>query len=136
MKPTEINPLSQIKDIRIMIHVERYKSLPRNPMKTNEKALSTRTTNFHRFTKAVLLSVLNNTVLSIYSSLPPYQNNTKSIDIKVTIPDVTRDQDDTSKKLLTLSYIDDVYPQDTWKHIQSIYTDESATDHNTRWRSR
>ena len=57
---------------------------------------------------------------STYSSPPPCQNATRSIDIKV-----TRDQDDTSKILLTLSYIDDFYPQDTWIRI---YTDGSATD--------
>ena len=64
-------------------------------------------------------------VQSTYSSPPPCQNTTRSIDIKVTVPAVTRDQDDTSKKLLTLSYIDDLYPQDTWIRI---YTDGSATD--------
>ena len=62
---------------------------------------------------------------STYSSPPPCQNTTRSIDIKVTVPVVTRDQDDTSKKLLTLSYIDDFYPQDTWIRI---CTDGSATD--------
>ena len=67
----------------------------------------------------------NNTVQSIYSSPPPCQNTTRSIDIKVTVPSVTRDQDDTSKDLLILSYIDDFYSQDTWIRI---YTDGSATD--------
>ena len=60
-----------------------------------------------------------------YSSPLPCQNTTRSIDIKVIVPSVTRDQDDTSKKLLTLSHIDDFYPQDTWIRI---YTDGSATD--------
>ena len=67
----------------------------------------------------------SNIVQSTYSSPPPCQNTTRSIDIKVTIPTVTRDQDDTSNKLLTLSYMDDLYPQDTWIRI---YTDGSATD--------
>ena len=62
---------------------------------------------------------------STYSSPPPCQNKTRSIDIKVTVPAVTRDHDDTSKKLLTLSYIDDFYLHDTWIRI---YTDGSATN--------
>ena len=67
----------------------------------------------------------SNTVQSTYSRPPLCQNTTRSIDIRVTVPAVTRDQDDTSKKLLTLSYIDDLYPQDT---CIRIYTDGSATD--------
>ena len=39
------------------------------------------------------------------------------MDIKFTVPAVTRDQDDTLKKLLTLIYMDDLYPQDTWIRI-------------------
>ena len=38
--------------------------------------------------------------------------------------DVTKDQDDASKKLLTLFHVDDFYPQDTWIRI---YRDGSAT---------
>ena len=38
---------------------------------------------------------------------------------------VTRDQEDTTKKLLTLSHIDDLYPKATWIHV---YTDGSVTD--------
>ena len=53
------------------------------------------------------------------------KSTTRSIDIKITVPTVTRDQDDTSKKLLTLSYIDDFYSQNTWLRI---YKDGSATD--------
>ena len=49
----------------------------------------------------------------------------RSITIRTTIPTVTRDQEDTSTKLLTLSHIDDFYPQATWIHV---YTDGSATD--------
>ena len=62
---------------------------------------------------------------STYSSPLPCQNTTRLIYIKLTVPAVIRDQDDTSKKLLALSYIDDLYSQDTWIRI---YTDGSATD--------
>ena len=78
--------------------------------KLTVKVLYTRPTQFQRFT---------------HYSTPPCQNTTRSIDIKLTVSAVTRDQYDTSNKLLTLSYIDDFYPHDTWT---CIYTDGSATD--------
>ena len=54
-----------------------------------------------------------------------YEHTNRSITIRTTIPTVTRDQEVTYKKLITLSHIDDFYPQATWIHI---YTDGSATD--------
>ena len=48
-----------------------------------------------------------------------------SLTIRTTIYTVRRDQEDTSKKLLTLSHIDDFYPQAPWIHV---YTDGSAAD--------
>ena len=57
---------------------------------------------------------------STYCSPPPCQNTTQPINIKVTVPSVTRDQYDTLKKLLTLSYIDEFYPQDTWMDQQKM----------------
>ena len=77
------------------------------------KASYTRPTHFQRFTKAVVTQCNQHILVH------------RSTDIKVTVPAVTCDQDDTSKKLLTLSKIDDLYPQDTWIRI---YTDGSATD--------
>ena len=53
------------------------------------------------------------------------EHTKRSLTIRTTIPTVTRDQEDTSKKLLTLSHIDDFYPQATWIHA---YTDGSDTD--------
>ena len=53
-------------------------------------------------------------------------NTTRSIDIKVTVPAVRRDQNNISNKLLPLSYIDYFYPHDTW--ICILYTDGSATE--------
>ena len=77
-----------------------------------------------------LKSTYNNncikTVQCTYSSPPMSSEHTKrSLTIRATIPTVTRDQEDTSKKLITLSHIDDFYPQATWIHV---YTDGSATD--------
>ena len=66
------------------------------------------------------------TVQCTYSSPPMTSEYTnRSLTIITTIPTVTRDQEDTSKKLLTLSHIDDFYPQAKWIHV---YTDGSATD--------
>ena len=66
-----------------------------------------------------------NTVHITYSSQPPCQNTTQSINVKIRILAFTRDQYDTTRKLLTLSCIYDFYPQDTWIRI---YADGSATD--------
>ena len=44
--------------------------------------------------------------------------------IRTTIPIVTRDQEETTEKLLTVSHIDDFYPKDKWIHV---YTAGSAT---------
>ena len=127
---TAIQPLSKRRDMRIMIQAERYKCSPSHPMKTKIHGMTKNRIKRERFihktnTLSELYESSSNTVQSTYSSPPPCQNTTRSIDIRVTVPAVTRDQDDTSKKLLTLSYIDDLYPQDTWIRI---YTDGSATD--------
>ena len=41
------------------------------------------------------------------------EHTNKSLTIRTTIPTVTRDQENTSKKLITLAHIDDFYPQAT-----------------------
>ena len=127
---TAIQPLSKRRDMRIMIQAERYKCSPSHPMKTKIHGMTKNRIKRESFihktnTLSELYESSSNTVQSTYSSPPPCQNTTRSIYIRVTVPSVTRDQDDTSKKLLTLSYIDDLYPQDTWIRI---YTDGSATD--------
>ena len=53
------------------------------------------------------------------------EHTNRSLTIRTTIATVTRDQYDTTNTLLTLSHIDDLYPQATWIHV---YTDGSATD--------
>ena len=61
-----------------------------------------------------------------YSSPPMSSEHTnRSLTIRTTIPTVTRDQEVTSKKRLTLSHIDAFHPQASWIHI---YTDGSTTD--------
>ena len=113
-----------------MIQTERHKCSPSHQMKTKihgmTKNLIERESFIHKTNElSKIYENSSNTVHSTYSSPPPCQNATRSFDIKVTVPSVTRDEDDASKKLLTLSYIDDFYPQDTWI---CIYTDGSATD--------
>ena len=132
---TAIQPLSKRRDMRIMIQAGRYKCSPSHPMKTKIHGMTKnrikRESFIHKTNKlSKIYESSSNTVQSTYSSPPPCQNTTRSIDIKVTIPAVTRHQDATSKKLLTLSYIDDLYPQDT--HIHGWISNRC----NTRWRSR
>ena len=81
-----------------------------------------------------LKKIYNNSIKTVqctylYPSMS-FEHTNRSITIRTTILTVTRDQEDTSKKLLTLSHIDDLYPQATWIHV---YTDGSATRRSTRW---
>ena len=44
----------------------------------------------------------------------------RSLTIKSSMPTATRDQKDTSNILLTLSHIDDLYPQATWINVYTV----------------
>ena len=125
-----IQPLSKRRDMTIMKQAERYKCSPSHPMKTKihdmPKKRIQRESFVHKTnTLFKIYESSSNTVQLTYPSPPPCQITTQSIDIKVTVPAVTRDQDDSSKKLLAISYIYNFYPQDTWI---CIYTDGSTTD--------
>ena len=108
---TAIQPLSKRRDMRIMIQAERYKCSPSHPMKTKMHGMTKNRIKRESFihktnTLSEIYESSSDTVRSSYSSPPLCQNTTRSIDIRVTIPAVTRHQDDTSKKLLTFSYIE------------------------------
>ena len=49
------------------------------------------------------------TVQCTYSSPPISEHTNRNLTIRTTIPTVTRDQEDTSKELLTLSHNDESY---------------------------
>ena len=125
---TAIHPLSKRRDMRIMIQAERYKCSSSHLMNTKmhvftkKKRIKRERTIYN--TPSKIYESSSTTAQSTYSSPPPCQNTTRSIDIYITLPAVTRYQDDTSKKLLTLFYIIDFYLHDTWIRI---YTDKSAT---------
>ena len=128
---TAIQTLSKRRDLRNITQAEKYKCSPSHPMKKRMDAMTKYLIKRESFIhKNTLKGTYNNnsikTVQCTYSSPPMSSEHTKrSLIIRTTIPTVTRDQEDTSKKLLTLSHIDDFYPQATW--IQ-VYTDGSATD--------
>ena len=129
---TAIQPLSKRRDMRNIIQAERYKCSPSHLMRKLMNAMIK-----HRIKTESFIHKNNNlkktyntnsikTVLCTYSSPTVSSEHTsRSLTIKTTIPTVTRDQEDTSKKLLTLSHIDDFYPQVTLIHV---YTDGSAID--------
>ena len=129
---TAIQPLSKRRDMGNIIQAERYKCSPSHPMRKRMDAMTK-----HRIKRESFINKNNNlkrtynnnsikTLQCTYSSPPMSSEHTNSsLTIRTTISTVTRDQDDTSKKLLTLSHIDDFYPQATWIHV---YTDGSATD--------
>ena len=85
---TAIQPLSKRRDMRIMIQAKRYKCSPSHPMKTKihgmTKTRIKRESFIHKTnTLLKIYESSSNTVQSTYSSPPPCQNTTRSINIKV-----------------------------------------------------
>ena len=107
---TAIQPLSKRRDMRNIIQAERYKCHPmRKSMDAMTKHRIKRESFIHKNNN--LKKTYNNnsikTVQCTYSSPPMSSKHTNRIlTIRTTIPTVTRDQEDTSIKLLTLSHID------------------------------
>ena len=129
---TAIQPLSKRRDMRNIIQAERYKCSPSYPMRKRMDAMTKHRIKMESFIHKNnnLKRTYNNnsikTVQCTYSSPPMSSEHTnRSLTIRTTIPTVTRDQEKAPKKILTLSHIDDFYPQATWIHV---YTDGSATD--------
>ena len=118
--------------MRNIIQTEMYKSSDSHRMKKRKNAMTKyriKGENFIHKNNNLKNTYNNNSIKTVqctYSSPPMLCEHTnRSLTIRTTIPTVTRDLDDTSKKLLTLSHIDDFYSQATWIHV---YTDGSATD--------
>ena len=108
-KQTAIQPLSKRRNMRNIIQAERYKCHPmRKIMDAMAKHRIKRENFIHKNKNSTKTGQCN------YSSPPMSSEQTnQSLTIRTTIHTVTRDQEDTSKKLLTLSHIDDFYPQAT-----------------------
>ena len=129
---TAIQLLSKRRYMRNIIQAEMNTCSPSHPMRKRMDAMTK-----HRIKRESFIyentnlkrTYYNNSIKTIqctYSSPPmSSEHNNRSLTIRTTIPTVTRDQEDASKKLLTLLHIDDFYPQATWIHV---YTDGSATD--------
>ena len=117
---TAIQPLSKRRDIGNITQAERYKCSPSHPMRKRMDAMTKHRIKRKSFIhKNNLKNTYNNnsikTVQCTYSSPPMSSTHTnRSLTIRTTMHTVTRDQEDTSKKLLTLSHIDDFHPQATW----------------------
>ena len=115
---------SKRRDMKNIIQAERYKYSLSHPMRKRMDAMTK-----HRIKRKSFIHKNNNlkrtynnnsikTVQCTYSSPPMSSEHTnRSLTIRTTIPTVTRDQEDTSKKLITLSHIDDFYPQATYTCI-------------------
>ena len=108
---TAIKPLSKRRDMRNSIQAERYKCSPSHPMRKRMDDMTK-----HRIKRESFIHKNNNlkrtynnnstkTIQCTYSSPPMSSEHTnRSLTIRTTIPTVTRDQEDTSKKLLLLSH--------------------------------
>ena len=129
---TAIQPLSKRRDMRNIIQAERYKCSPSHPMRKIMDVMTKyriKRESFILKNNNLKRTYNNNSIKTMHctNSSPPMssEHTNRSLTIRAPIPTVTRDQEDTFKKLLTLSHIDDFYPQATWIHV---YTDCSATD--------
>ena len=129
---TAIQALSKRRDMRNIIQAERYTCSPSHPMRKRMDAMTKHRIKRENFIHKNnnLKKTFNNTSIKTVQCtyyIPPMssEHSNRNLTIRTTIPTVTRDQEDTSKKLLTLSHIDDFYPQATWIRV---YTDGSATD--------
>ena len=134
---TAISPLGHRRDMKNLIQAERYKCSPSHPMKRRIDGMTKdrikRESFLHKYQR--LSKVFNNsinTIQSKYSSPPetsPQVN--RSLTIRNSIPGLTKEQDDSVKNQEAFSYIDELYPQESWIHL---YTDGSAT--NATWDGR
>ena len=111
---TAIQPLSKIRDIRNIIQAERYKCSPSHPMSKRLDVLTKhqiKRESFIHKDNNLKKTYNNNNIKTVQCTyaIPPMSSDytNRSLTIRKTTPTVTRDQEDTSKILLTLSHIDD-----------------------------
>ena len=126
---TAIQPLSKRRDMRNIIPAEMYKCSPSHPMRKRMDAMTKHRLKRESFIHTNTLKKTSiRTVQCTYSSPPMSSGHTnRSLTIRTTMPTVTRDQEDTYQKLLTLSHINYFYPQATWIHV---YTYPLPTQYN------
>ena len=128
---TSITPLSNRRDMRNLIQVERYKCSPSDPMKIRINRMTKNRIKRGSFIQKYqrLRKMFNNnikTIQSKYSSPPEsFPQVNRSLTIRNTISGLTKEQDDSVKKQEALFYIDELYPHDAWIHV---YTDGSPTN--------
>ena len=76
-----------------------------------------------------LSKVFNNSIKTVQSKYPSppesFPQVNRSLTIRITIPGLTKEQDDSVKKQEALSYIYELYSQEAWIHV---HTDGSATN--------
>ena len=131
-KLTEIQPLGQRREAKLLIQAEKFKCLPNHPMKNKLEGLTRnrlKRNSFVHENKRLLQQ--HREALSIPTDPLPVHNVMETWEevprpeIYTSIPGTgsADEQCDTVRRNLTLEVIDHKYPQEAWIHV---YTDGSA----------
>ena len=130
-----IHPLSKRRDCKRMVQATKFSAMPQHSMRRRMAEFSNsrlKRTSFARQSKALLRqhqgSLPSGTQdINPAGSVPPWEAMTACVDIKTTVQYLTPGEafSDDCKKTLTLSMIDEQYPESSW--IQ-VYIDGSATE--------
>lgn len=131
---TGISPLSERRKQKAMLQATKYKCSQDHPMKTrlekmssgriNRSSFASETRALHREHQAKLPAVHP---LTFSTDTPPWKDHTGKVTVRTSVQGITRkdEQNEIAKRTMTLSMLEEQYPQQAWLHV---YTDGSATN--------
>ena len=132
-KTTNIQPLADRRDAKILVQAEKLKSLQEHPMrnrmnKPTRSRLKSRSSFIHESRNLAGVHQVEDppTIPIKMTDLPqPWKKDHKKLKISSTVPGVLQGdtQDGYAKRALTEALIADLYPKEAWIHA---YTDGSA----------
>ena len=131
---TNIQPLNQRREAKIMAQAEKFRCLPDHPMKHKLDSLTKnrlKRSSFVHESKRLSRQYkdqLPKDILPLRAtdSPEPWAADQPDIEVYTTVPQLIPDeQGEVVKKALTLTMIAERYPQEAWTHV---YTDGSATN--------
>ena len=131
---TNIQPLKERRDTRVIVHGEKFKSTPNHPMAEKFKNISLnrlKRSSFVHQAKRLRRQIPELPQVSIpLSTVPEFQPWTESAGNRMTINSTLKgvktkmdNQNDLQKRTAALSLIDEEFPRDLWIRV---YTDGSA----------
>ena len=131
---TDIQPLTDRRDAKILMQADKIKCMPHHPMRERfSKPIRTRLKRrsflheSRRLDKTWASKLPSTETMDPEDLYQPWTNSLTNLSICTEVPQVgqTEDQDELTKRNLTLAMIDDIYPREAWIHV---YTDGSATN--------